>query len=135
MAQRVDSFMEDERVHRQNMADAINNLGAGPAVIKAWALVTTTAGTPVITTSYNVASVADNGVGDYTFTFDTPFANNNYTVTGSVAGEDGGTTSYQIFVLEAGRLAASSRVILENADGVNVDAATGGGSIVYIGNQ
>lgn len=26
MAQRVDSFMEDERVHRQNMADAINSI-------------------------------------------------------------------------------------------------------------
>jgi hypothetical protein len=44
-------------------------------------------GTPAITDDVNVASITDNGVGDYTFNFATNLASANYAV---VASSDGG---------------------------------------------
>jgi hypothetical protein len=51
-------------------------------------------GTGVVTIrdSYNVSSVADNGVGDYTVNFTIPFADNNYCLIPSGGGGNLGTT-------------------------------------------
>jgi len=46
-------------------------------------------GTISINDSYNVTSITDNGVGDYTITWDTDFANTNYAVVGN-CGHTGG---------------------------------------------
>ena len=46
-------------------------------------------GTISINDSYNVTSITDNGVGDYTITWDTDFANTNYAVVGN-CGHAGG---------------------------------------------
>jgi hypothetical protein len=53
-----------------------NLVNAGSA--KAWALVTTSGGTPSIAASHNVASLTDNGVGDVTVNFTTPFSSTSY---------------------------------------------------------
>ena len=67
------------------------------ATSKAWVVFAGATGT--ITNSYNVTSVTRNGVGDYTITFTTAMANNNYCVIGSAKGAgydnvlSGGTSS------------------------------------------
>ena len=52
-----------------------------PSAAKAWVLFDGT-GTPAITTGYNVSSITDNGVGDYTINFTTSFSSANYIITG-----------------------------------------------------
>jgi microcystin-dependent protein len=53
-----------------------------PGHPKAWVLFDGT-GTPSITESYNVTSITDNGTGDYTVTFTTPFSSINYCAVGT----------------------------------------------------
>lgn len=53
-------------------------------LVKAWVNfdgTTNTGGLCTINDSYNVTSVTDNGVGDYTITWDTDFSNNDYATT------------------------------------------------------
>jgi hypothetical protein len=47
-------------------------------VAKAWVYFTISGGVPSIQASENVTDITDNGVGDYTITFTTPFANTNF---------------------------------------------------------
>ena len=49
-----------------------------PGSAKAWAFVTIAAGTPTIQRNYNVTSLTDNGVGDFTVNFTTAFSDANY---------------------------------------------------------
>lgn len=58
------------------IADVINGCA------KAWVNFNGT-GTPAIRASYNVASITDNGVGDYTINFTTALADANYAAVGS----------------------------------------------------
>lgn len=51
-------------------------------VAKAWVNFTGT-GTPAITRAFNVTSITDNGVGDYTLNFTTALADATYCITGS----------------------------------------------------
>lgn len=54
-----------------------NTLTQG-GVVKAWGMISWSAGTPSITASYNLASITDTGPGDVKLTWSTAFANNNY---------------------------------------------------------
>lgn len=54
---------------------------ASDICIKGWIQFDGT-GTIAIADSYNVASITDNGTGDYTITWDTDFANDNYAMAG-----------------------------------------------------
>lgn len=45
-----------------------------PSAVKAWAVVTVSAGTPAVTNSYNVTSVDDTGLGDLTINLTTAFS-------------------------------------------------------------
>lgn len=68
------------------------------------------AGTVAIRRSYNVASITDNGVGDYTVNFTTPCPDANYCVTGSssyVPPEEGNIVVPQVAVAPN---AANSRI-------------------------
>ena len=47
-------------------------------------------GTVAIRDSYNVSSITDNGVGDYTLNFQTALANANYAASGTCGGAAGG---------------------------------------------
>jgi hypothetical protein len=51
-------------------------------------------GTPAILGSRNITGITDNGVGDYTINFTTPFADVNYAVIGSHAGIDAGRSDF-----------------------------------------
>lgn len=65
-----------------------NNTKWHPGVAKAWVNFNGT-GTVAIRVNYNVTSVTDNGVGDYTVNFTTPMSSANYVTLGTV-----GTPSY-----------------------------------------
>lgn len=47
-------------------------------VLKAWAFVTVAGGVPSLTDSFNISSVTDNAVADFTLAFDRDFANATY---------------------------------------------------------
>jgi len=63
-------------------------------------------GTVAIRDSFNVASLTDNGTGDYTITFTNALANANYAVAGTV-GTTGSTGASDLF-LAGGRQTAYS---------------------------
>jgi hypothetical protein len=65
-------------------------------VAKAWARVEASTGTVSVDDSFNVTSVTDNGVGDYTINFTTAFANANYAFLGMGRGAAGGTSFIHI---------------------------------------
>lgn len=51
-----------------------------PGHSKAWCYVTVSGGTPTLQTGYNVTSITDNGVGDFTVVFTTAFSSGNFGV-------------------------------------------------------
>ena len=54
-----------------------------PSAAKAWGQVTVSGGAPTLNLNYNITSLTDNGVGDFTFNFTTVFSTANYAVAGS----------------------------------------------------
>lgn len=57
--------------------------GANPKkLVKAWVGFSTPAGVPTIQNSFNVSSITDNGVGDFTINFTTPFTTIYYASSG-----------------------------------------------------
>lgn len=68
--------MEAETASKLVTASLLKN---HPGVAKAWVKFNGT-GTPAISSSNNVTSITDNGVGDYTINFTTPFSSVNYTM-------------------------------------------------------
>lgn len=62
---------------------------------KAWVNFNASSGTPVVNSNFNVPSITDNGVGDFTINFTTAFANTNYIMLGrndNVAGANRNAT-------------------------------------------
>jgi hypothetical protein len=62
---------------------AAGQLTAG-SICKGWAKVTLSGGVPTLADDYNVAAIADNGVGDFTIIWDRDFANAGYAWAGGV---------------------------------------------------
>jgi hypothetical protein len=54
-----------------------------PGVAKAWAKTVLNSGVPSLSRSYNISSVTDNGVGDFTYNFTTAFSDANYAYNGT----------------------------------------------------
>ena len=72
---------------------------------KAWLRMTCAGGTPSIVSSYNVASITDNGSGDFTVNFTIPFANANYCgipYTDFVINTDNGVHNCDVVSISAG---------------------------------
>lgn len=67
---------------------SVSTMGSHQGVAKAWVCFNGT-GTVAITDSYNVTSITDNGVGDYTVSLSITMANANYAAVAS-GGIDGG---------------------------------------------
>ena len=53
-----------------------------PTAAKAWAFVTLSGGTPTATVSHNVASITDNGTGDWTINFTASFSTADFVCVG-----------------------------------------------------
>lgn len=86
----VDSFMEDERIHRQNIADTVNRLSAAAGIAQAHCTFDPVA--PAIRSSENVTSVTDTGTGDFTINLTAAFNTASFTsVTGGKFAGNGST--------------------------------------------
>ena len=67
--------VEAETASKAVPADKVKN---SPGVAKAWVRFNVSGGAPSIVASYNVTSITDNGVGDFTVNFTTAFSSANY---------------------------------------------------------
>ena len=63
-------------------SDNFDTEGIASSTAKAWVNFDGT-GTVAINSAYNVSSITDNGVGDYSINFATSLANGNYTAVGT----------------------------------------------------
>ena len=96
-------------------------------IVKGWCYFVD-GGTAAITDDFNVASIADNGTGDYTITWETDLANANYAVAGTATD----ATTPDFILVEISRTAGTTRVGVSNSGGTAVDAA-GGATVLVIG--
>lgn len=91
--------------------------------IKAWVAIDATSGTPTILDSFNVTSVTDNGVGDYTINITNALANANYAIGGSVKNSNDATTVYGWYESsQTTKTASLFRVRTYNSGGGFVDS-------------
>ena len=76
---------------------------------KAWVNFNGT-GTVAIRASFNVSSITDNGMGDYTVNFTTAMVDANYAVVSGPVGTSAGSHIYELMKLPLAPVAASVRV-------------------------
>lgn len=92
---------------------------------KMWAFVTVSGGTPSLTASYNVASIVDNGVGDFTLNLTTSFSSANYSVLATLRNSSatGQVEGAEVINTTAGAIGIRtfSATGSGNADKVNTD--------------
>ena len=116
MAQRVDSFMEDERVHRQNMADAINSIESrGAGFVGSFTRDTAAASGSV---SYTGVGFKPQGI---------VFLSNQSTTTETSVGLDDGTTGRAISktsVGDAWSIFVGASIALVETDGASSHTGT-----------
>lgn len=87
-----------------------NLLKNHPGVCKAWVNFNGT-GTVAIRDSYNVSSITDNGVGDYTINLTNAMANANYSVVGTC---EGNSANLQIISVATGSFRIMTRYVPTN---------------------
>ncbi len=93
----------------------------GQQACKAWVNFNGT-GTVAVRASYNVSSITDNGVGDYTVNFTTAMADANYSAVGSVNNSTGSTSASAARSLSAITYTMSSvRFVNQIGSGVTAD--------------
>jgi hypothetical protein len=89
-----------------------NLVNAGSA--KAWGFVTVSGGTPTLTVGHNVASITDNGAGDYTINLTTAFSTANFAVTATI--EDASFASRNCLTIGViARTASTIRILICSA--------------------
>jgi hypothetical protein len=108
------------------LADSAGANTSTPAAIaagiaKAWVNFNGT-GTVAIRASYNVSSITDNGVGDYTVNFTTALVDANYAVAWSFGGTGGALTG-RTYEDATARTALLVRLVTANTAGGLLDAA------------
>lgn len=81
-------------------------------------------GTVAIRASGNVSSITDNGVGDYTVNFTTAMPDVNYSVCGSSADNNGGTTPTLVWLRSQAVAPTTSAVRIGTRTAINTDADT-----------
>jgi hypothetical protein len=74
---------DDSNALKKDTVQGILDLVSTTGAIKGWVSFDASSGTPTIKDHYNVASITDNGAGDFTIVWDTDFANANYAVVGT----------------------------------------------------
>lgn len=79
-------------------------------------------GTPAIRASYNVASITDNGVGDFRINFTNALASANYAVTFGGTYQDNNTVQRNYMPTSQAQLTTSVRVLVcDGAAGTAID--------------
>lgn len=94
-----------------------------PSAAKAWVNFNGT-GTVAIRRAYNVTSITDNGVGDYTINFTTAMSDANYAVVATGQVDTAGGNSYSLIGIHraAGAVATTSaRIVSQTSAFTNVD--------------
>ena len=93
-----------------------------PGMAKAWA-VFNGSGTPAVIAGYNVASITDNGVGDWTIVFNDVMSNTNYCVLANAEEVSPADTMYpmNVFVRAGGKATGSVRVVALNLGAAKAD--------------
>ncbi len=91
-----------------------------PGVVKGWVSIDGT-GTIAIRDSYNVSSLVDNAIGEYTINWDVDFSNTNYSVVAmcELASNTGAIITNTLFNTAPG--VGSVRIIHNNVANTNVD--------------
>lgn len=84
-------------------------------VAGAWITFQGNAGTPGVATAYNVTSLTDNAVGDWTLTFGSAFAATAYVVVGW--GQDTGTLGARLCINNTGANATTSCRVMNRDNG------------------
>jgi hypothetical protein len=91
-------------------------------IAKAWVQFNGT-GTPAIRASFNVSSITDNGVGDYTINFTTAMPDTNYACIPAVGSVGGSTSSTQATAKYTGTKTTSACQVMfqQGAAGADFD--------------
>lgn len=96
-------------------------------VVKAWVTINVAAGTPSLTDSFNVTSIADTAVGRVTITWDRDFVNTTYAIVGSCI--------LRYFAVSSADTAIGSAIVEFRDDvGALVDIS-GNAHVIAIGDQ
>lgn len=103
----VQSEMETGTDTGRAVAPGVQHYHAGHP--KVWAKVAVSAGTPSISTSYNMTSVTDSGTGDLTLTIATDFSSANWACLASFAWNSGTGVSIEVFSQAAGTAEIKTR--------------------------
>ena len=90
-------------------------VGSFKNFIHSWVNFAANTGTPVITDSFNVSSITDNGVGDFTVNLTTAHANANFAVCGS-------TSAPEFDVSGTGKTTTAHRIVVRTSAGAATDA-------------
>jgi len=107
--------MEDETANKIVLADKARH---SPGTAKMWANWTLSLGVVTLQNSYNVSSLTDNGVGDFTINYTTAFSNDDYALVGTTQRDTAVGNALLIFALKNGvaPATASARVVTVNAN-------------------
>jgi hypothetical protein len=85
-------------------------------LLKAWINFNGT-GTIAINDSFNITSIADNNIGDYTITFDVDFADTNFAWSANSISNSTGPNNMRVLMVQSGAKAAGSVDIINMSDG------------------
>ena len=89
-------------------------------VVKGWAHITYSAGTPTLADSYNVSGIVDTAVGRIAIQWNTDFANATYSVSGATQ-SDTASETITVGILDS---ASGGAITAGDADIVMQDSAT-----------
>jgi len=105
------SQMESETAGKVVMADKVKN---SPGTAKAWCHFRVSGGSVTIESNYNMSSITDNGVGDFTYNSSITFTNNKMVTVGTARRAAG--DSNLLFALKQGETGSTSsrRIVTTN---------------------
>lgn len=94
-----------------------------PSAGKAWVTFDASSGTPTINANYNVTSITDNGVGDFTVNWTTAFSSANYPWSGSCRESAVNTGNLVCLKATTAQGTGSIRIVTPNTAGTPEDVA------------
>ena len=108
-----------------NISDGTTSVGTGYVVngsVKAW--VNFNSSGPTIRGSFNIASITDNGVGDFTLNFINSMSDGNYSASGLLGLANDAGAYNPLSIDTDNRTASSCRVDTENSASAQSDAVS-----------
>lgn len=103
----------------------VKNALYASTIVKAWAAFDGTAASPILDMGFGVSGLTDNGTGDWTLTWITPFAEANYAVVSTCTGS-------RFSAMNTAPLVGSVRILCVSDAGTVQDSFM---SVIAVGNQ